>query len=344
MASKEFAFYGPSPAAMRAALEDLLPFLRDLRIGHVTHPGSQAPSDSGAIESRNVVRLSAPAWDVHSRRAALADCDLVFVEGEPAKGAQGILVLTHDASPSADLRENPPLACVAPDARPTGLAEEVPVFHPSRLADLAAFLRERALAALRSAPVHGLVLVGGRSSRMRVDKASLAYHGKPQTEHCLELLDAHCSRSFLSCRADQADQNGFKGLPQIHDTFMGMGPLGGILSALQTHRDAAWLVVACDLPFLDAATLAALMRGRDPFKIATAFAGPQDGLPEPLCAVYEPASYPRMLQFAGQGIHCPRKVILNSSSRILAAPDLRSLLNANDPDAYQAALQALASK
>jgi molybdopterin-guanine dinucleotide biosynthesis protein A len=176
---------------------------------------------------------------------------------------------------------------------------------------------------------------------MRADKASLRYHGKPQTEHCLDLLAAHCAQSFVSCRADQADQPGFAGLPLLPDTFLDMGPLGGILSALKAHRHAAFLVVACDLPFLDAAGLAALTRGRDPFKIATAFAGPQDGLPEPLCAIYEPRCYPRALQLLGQGISCPRKVILNSSSRMLTATDTRFLHNANDPEAFQAANAAL---
>jgi len=194
-----------------------------------------------------------------------------------------------------------------------------------------------------TAPLYGLVLGGGRSTRMRSDKASLIYHGKPQTEHCLDLLSVHCAQSFLSCRSDQSDQPGFSGHPQIHDTFFDMGPLGGILSALKAHPRAAFLVVACDLPFLDGPSLAALVAGRDPSRIATTFAGPQNGLPEPLCAIYEPGCYPRALLLREQGISCPRKVILNSSNRILPAPDLRALLNANDPETYRDALKTLAS-
>lgn len=190
-------------------------------------------------------------------------------------------------------------------------------------------------------PLLGLVLGGGRSKRMRADKALLSYHGRPQTEHCLSLLEPHCSRSFLSCRADQADQPGFAGHPQVYDSFFDLGPLGGILSALKAHPGAAFLVIACDLPFLDPATLSALVAGRDPDQVATAFAGPQSGLPEPLCAIYEPGCFSRALELMEQGISCPRKVILNSPSRILNAPDLRPLFNANDPEAYRDALDAL---
>jgi hypothetical protein len=50
-----------------------------------------------------------------------------------------------------------------------------------------------------------------------------------------------------------------------------------------------------------------------------------------------------MLEFLGNGITCPRKVLINSPTHLLAAPDLRALVNANDPVAYQDALNAITS-
>ncbi|GEM_PF-1090016 len=354
----EFPCFGPSPDAVRAAAEGLVLALEGLRpglrIGWVTDP-SGSPHPAPASAGRVVV--SAPAWNADSWRSALADCDLAITEGRPKPGHPGILILPDGASMSPETSQaGSLLACVASQRESQGAAfanpgfanpvsatpaAGLPVFPPYRLDGLARLVLERAAATLASVPLYGLVLGGGRSARMRADKAALQYHGKPQTEHCLDLLRAHCAQSFVSCRADQAEQPGFAGLPQIHDAFLDMGPLGGILSALKVHSQAAFLVVACDLPFLDAAGLAALVAGRDPFKIATAFAGPQDGLPEPLCAIYEPRCYPRALQLLGQGLSCPRKVILNSSSRILPAPDVRSLLNANDPDAFREAKKTL---
>lgn len=200
-------------------------------------------------------------------------------------------------------------------------------------------------------PLLGLVLVGGRSARMRVDKASLSYHGKPQAEHCLDLLAPFCEKSFLSCRADQATEPGFIGLPQIHDTFLDFGPLGGILSALRAYPKYSLLVIACDLPFMDHETLVDLVSRRDVNQIATAFVGPQmskpetDGtvkaLPEPLCAIYEPECYRRALELLGQGVTCPRKLLLRSQVNLLVPINIKSLINANDPEAYQAAQKAL---
>ncbi len=186
----------------------------------------------------------------------------------------------------------------------------------------------------------GLVLGGGRSTRMGRDKASLSYHGKPQIVHAWELLRDAGLETYVSCRADQADVEGFRGLPQIPDRFLGFGPMGGILSALLSQRDAAFLAVACDLPFLDAGALSRLIAARDPAKIATAYLG-HENLPEPLCAIYEPSAYSALLGFVGQGLHCPRKALIRSDIRALAPERAEALANVNRPEEYEAAREAL---
>ena len=51
---------------------------------------------------------------------------------------------------------------------------------------------------------------------------------------------------------------------QIVDTHENLGPIAGIIAAQAKHPDAAWLVLACDLPFLDASTLKHLLWARQP--------------------------------------------------------------------------------
>lgn len=192
------------------------------------------------------------------------------------------------------------------------------------------------------APLYGLVLVGGLSKRMGADKSAIAYHGKPQARHAFDLLAPFCEKRFLSCRADQKERGELADLPQIHDTFFDMGPMAGILSALQAHPEAAFLVAACDLPFLDDATLAHLVAHRNPEAMATGYTGSYKGLPEPLCTIYEPKAFARMRELNAQGIDCPRKAMINSSCRMLAPPNPLALTNANHPEDYQKALDALA--
>jgi molybdopterin-guanine dinucleotide biosynthesis protein A len=63
-------------------------------------------------------------------------------------------------------------------------------------------------------------------------------------------------------------------------------------------------VLACDLPFLDAATLDALIAGRDLERDATAFRSSHDGLPEPLCAIYEPRARAAIAAHLAGGRNC----------------------------------------
>jgi molybdenum cofactor guanylyltransferase len=189
----------------------------------------------------------------------------------------------------------------------------------------------------RNASIYGLVLAGGASTRMLRDKAALSYHGKPQLQWSWELLDQLCQRTFISVRADQANDPVRAELPQIVDQLEGRGPIAGIAAAQAAHPDVAWLVLACDLPYLSRATVAYLLANRDPSRLATAFRSSHDGLPEPLCAIYEPASRTAISAYVQAGKHCPRKFLIQSDVKLLDQLDRRWLDNANTPDEYRAA-------
>ena len=188
-----------------------------------------------------------------------------------------------------------------------------------------------------NAPIYGLVLAGGASTRMLRDKAALSYHDKPQLQWSWELLDQLCQRTFISVRADQANDPVRAALPHIVDQLEGRGPIAGIAAAQAAHPDVAWLVLACDLPYLSRATLAYLLANRDPSRLATAFRSTHDGLPEPLCAIYEPASRTAISAYVQAGKHCPRKFLTQSDVKLLDQLDRRWLDNANTPDEYRAA-------
>ena len=189
-------------------------------------------------------------------------------------------------------------------------------------------------------PLHGLILSGGQSSRMRKDKGSLSYHGVSQRQYLFDLLSNYCTGSFISCNAQQATElNG--ALPFIEDNFLHLGPMGGILSALQSDPNCAWLTVACDLPYLSERTIEYLVQNRNPSKAATAFLDPNGEFPEPLITIWEPKSFSILLQFLAQGYSCPRKALINSDIELLKAPDAKEFVNANFPEEYEDALKNL---
>jgi molybdopterin-guanine dinucleotide biosynthesis protein A len=189
--------------------------------------------------------------------------------------------------------------------------------------------------------IYALVLAGGRSKRMQRDKATLAYHGRSQLEWAVSFLQPHVERVFVSVRPDQTDDPVRSRFEQIVDTESDLGPIAGIMAAQAKYPNVAWLVLACDLPFLDDGTLTSLIAARDPQRLATAFRSSHDVLPEPLCAIYEPASREAILAHVASGKNCPRKFLINSDVKLLDEPNPHALDNVNTPDEYGSAIAAL---
>ncbi len=216
--------------------------------------------------------------------------------------------------------------------------QEIPTYKLSDTPSIISYFEQQMQ--LAKPVLHGLVLAGGQSMRMGLDKGAIAWHGTEQRYYMADMLKGFCSEVYISCRAEQQASVGdhYNTLP---DTFTGLGPYGAILSAFREQPDAAWLVVACDLPLLDQQTLAQLTSQRNPAAIATTFQSPHDGYPEPLITVWEPKSYPLLLSFLAQGYTCPRKVLLNSDISLLQPEHPNALQNVNTPEELEKVKQLM---
>jgi len=278
---------------------------------------------------------------MHRFRTLFNEADLILVNGNHQEAAAQIVVI--DPAKETSLRKR--LAQLT-DVRLILLAEgasqvfdfvedalpdsvSIPRLKLTDVAGIIRFFEQEMLR--KTPPVNGLVLAGGRSLRMGRDKGEIAWNGKPQREYAADLLRPICSEIFISCRANQAAEIE-TAYPTLPDTFAELGPYGAILSAFRHNPNTAWLVVACDLPLLDAATLDFLLNNRQPRRVATAFQSPHDQMPEPLIAIWEPKSYAVLLSFLAQGYSCPRKVLLNSDALILSVPNPAALTNVNTPE------------
>lgn len=180
--------------------------------------------------------------------------------------------------------------------------------------------------------IYGLVLAGGRSTRMGSDKASLRHNGETQLDRAVGLLAKRTARVFVSTRADQADDPLRAQYSCLVDRYENMGPAAGILTALEYAPNSAWLVLACDLPNVDDETLAYLVEHASAAHPATAYQSSSDDLPEPLCAIYRPAMREVVAKFLADGIKCPRKMLIRSDTCLLRQPRPDALLNVNRPE------------
>ena len=140
------------------------------------------------------------------------------------------------------------------------------------------------------APISGVVLAGGLSTRFGSDKAAAEIGGVSLLERAVRLLESVLDDVWVSVRPDQVSdalRSRYRCLPDRHP---GQGPAAGLEAAHAAAPARAWLALACDQPSLSAADLERLVAERDPNAAATACCDPATGVVQPLCAIYEPAT------------------------------------------------------
>lgn len=277
-------------------------------------------------------------------RQQFADADLVLVNGNHQPAKSQVVIINEKKAASLQKRlsqlTNVEMFLLADSA--VGIFdfikesvpnwEQIPVYNLDQTDRIIAFFTAKLQ---QAKPVlSGLVLAGGQSIRMGTDKGRLNWHGKEQRYHIADMLQQHCDSVFISCRTDQR-QDILPPYETLPDTFLDLGPFGAILSAFREKPDSAWLVVACDMPLLNAETYRHLIENRNTSSIATAYKSAIDDFPEPLITIWEPRSYPVLLAFLAQGYSCPRKVLINSDTNLLEALDAWVLTNVNTVEDFE---------
>ena len=134
----------------------------------------------------------------------------------------------------------------------------------------------------------GLVLTGGHSKRMGTDKALIRINGITILDRTIDLLMNHSDQVFVSLRKDQELESHRSKYELLFDDPDFKGPIAGIMSAATHDASSPWIIVSCDLPFLDYETINQLLKMRAKDKDATTFFNHETGI-EPLCAIYEPS-------------------------------------------------------
>ena len=269
-------------------------------------------------------------------RQLFNEADIILVNGNHFEAASQIVIIDENKRSSLQKRisqlTNIELILLADNAgevfdfikEKNSSIKQIPVYKLSDTEKVIEFLKNE----MRNAKpiLNGLVLAGGKSVRMGFDKALINWHGKEQQYHLADLLSEICDDVFISCTPERYINPDYK---KIEDTFIGLGPFGAILSAFRENPNAAWLVVACDLPLLDTDILNYLKKYRNTSSMATSFESPYNHFPEPLVTIWEPKSYPVLLSFLSQGDNCPGKALRNMDVTILQTSNPEKFANVN---------------
>ncbi len=188
-----------------------------------------------------------------------------------------------------------------------------------------------------SCNLFGLVLAGGRSTRMGRDKSQIVYRQFPQREQMAHLLKSMCRSVVISLRKS-GKQAASEELP---DRFPSEGPITGILTALTTYPERRWLIVPTDMPALDIQTLQFLIRHHHAPHPITCFRLLHHQIPEPLPAVWEGYTATHLLGFYNRGGRSLHDFMRTIRAQFILPPNPNALLNINTPAEYKAFLETI---
>lgn len=187
-----------------------------------------------------------------------------------------------------------------------------------------------------------IILAGGRSSRMGTDKALLPLPNAPNSTflaHLAATLSSLCDEIILVAR-DEAQAALYRvadaGIRIITDKVPDNGPLMGIYSGLRTIQAAKALVIAVDMPFVQAALVSMLLAraNADAITVPVVHATPQV-----LFAIYPRSLLPLIETTIAQGRRDPRSLLAHAPVQYIdeaqlrvVDPQLRSFININTPE------------
>ncbi len=354
----EIAIYGTECSKIKLFADQLRQQLSPFDIAYVDEDHAEEQVSNSFVgtllqQKRTSTELHLKNFkNVFQNRLLLSQADLIVVNGNHF-AAQNQLVFCNEKKEQSLRKRKDQLTHVIAILLEEGLTTipeyvkevvenhvDIPTLSVSDEVALAFFFQTTFL---KPPPLKALIMAGGRSTRMGADKAIMQHHGMAQFAFLKQMMNDMKIESFVSCRAEQREYFENENCQVISDRIIDCGPLGGIASAFMHSPDSAWLVLACDVPLLDQPVLEELLCKRSQTHIATSYISPFDGMPEPLIAVWEPKAYSQIMQFLVQGYSCPRKVLMNNNTYLIAASEPEKLINMNTPEDLQK-LKAYMSK
>ncbi|MTI33485.1 molybdenum cofactor guanylyltransferase [Xanthovirga aplysinae] len=132
----------------------------------------------------------------------------------------------------------------------------------------------------------GIILAGGRSSRMGKDKALLSLNGKLFMEYIIEAIESLTSNIIIIGQEEEYEQFGY---PVYSDLIPGRGPLGGIYTGLYYSANSSNLILSCDIPCVTSDLLKYLFNKAYGYRVTVC--SHQQKI-EPLIGVYQKTCLP----------------------------------------------------
>ncbi|MDP7556890.1 MAG: molybdopterin-guanine dinucleotide biosynthesis protein B [Nitrospinaceae bacterium] len=352
-------FAGFSGVGKTTLVERLAARFREenIRVGYYKHDSHRFKMDKAGKDTARVrdagagiVAINDPshfgvladnAFKQRTITHALEQCDCILIEGYKQSPFDKIVFL--------DAEGKLPIAADSKGIRAivhqgTGATEQyvergIPLFHRDEIEKIFDFVNGHFKSC--ASPLYGAVFVGGQSKRMGKPKFSLAYNGISGTEMASDILNKFCDKVFLSSRADldMSSLGEIKNAERINDEHIQLGPVGGLATLMGKFPDKAWMITACDMPFIQAEDFDIIFQQRDPLRYGTCYVQKGRLGYEPMCAIYEPKFIVPLYEAMSRRDLSLSRIIgeLPFKEVKVNEEDRSNFMNINTPDDYEVA-------
>jgi molybdenum cofactor guanylyltransferase len=169
-----------------------------------------------------------------------------------------------------------------------------------------------------------LILMGGKSSRMREDKSRIVYHKQEQFKHLYNLLNNNFMDIYLSVNEEVIGFNCIKDNPKWGE----IGPINGILSGFEKLKKSV-LVVAIDYPLFSFQEIENLISQRDKKAQASVLFNEKNKFFETFLGIYEFSFFEILLEEIKSGNYSMQNILLKNKVKKVLPLNLNSLRNCN---------------
>jgi len=179
----------------------------------------------------------------------------------------------------------------------------------------------------------GIILAGGKSTRYGRNKALENIGGRTLIEHVVETMTSLFESIILITNTPA--EYAHLGLPMHEDLIKGLGPIGGIYTALKVIDKDFGFVVACDMPFLSKTLITHMVSIKESFDVVVPR---MDWKIEALHAIYRKSCLKQIEKNIAQEIYQVMRLFESVTVRYVEEeeiiqfdPELKSFLNINRP-------------
>ena len=104
--------------------------------------------------------------------------------------------------------------------------------------------------------ISGIILAGGKSSRMGTDKAMLIFNEKPFIQHIIDAMKPLVNNIII---VSDNEERTFLGINRTNDIIKDAGALAGLYSGVHYSKTDCNLIVSCDVPLITTEVLQLLI-------------------------------------------------------------------------------------